>query len=514
MDGENPSFSWANSWLYRGQPSAFRKKAAYACDITYGTNNEYGFDYLRDNLAVRPEELTQRKPNFAIIDEVDSILIDEARTPLIISGPTDDKSELYNAADNIVRFFNEDHYELEEESRSVTLNDAGYDKAEELLGEKGLVQAGSLYDSENLEIMHHVSQALKAHILFQKDRDYIVKNGKVVLIDEFTGRMMDGRRFSDGLHQAIEAKEKVDILPENQTLSSVTFQNYFRLYNKLSGMTGTAETEAAEFKESFELKVVSIPTNLPVQRVDEDDALYMTKKDKFKAIVAEITEAQKNGRPVLVGTASIERSEELSKVLKAQKIKHNVLNARYHEEEAHIVAQAGRIGSVTISTNMAGRGTDIQLGGSFEMRAETEIDPSVSDADRTAQEEALLKEVEAEKAQVIEAGGLYVIGTERHESRRIDNQLRGRSGRQGDKGRSRFYLSLEDDLLRIFGGDKLKALLSRVGMEEGEALEDRMLSKAIIRAQKKVEQKNYEARRQLMKYDDIINEQRSLVFLP
>jgi len=495
-----------------GNLAPTEKKEAYSCDITYGTNNEYGFDYLRDNLAVRPQELTQRKPHFAIIDEVDSILIDEARTPLIISGPTDDKSDLYNAADSIVRFFDETHYELEEESRSVTLNDAGYDKAEDLLSEKGLVTAGSLYDSDNLEIMHHVSQALKAHILFQKDRDYIVKNNKVVLIDEFTGRMMDGRRFSDGLHQAIEAKEKVDILPENQTLSSVTFQNYFRLYDKLSGMTGTAETEAAEFKESFELAVINIPTNLPVQRLDEDDALYMTKKDKFKAIINEITEAQANKRPVLVGTASIERSEELSKVLTAQKIKHNVLNARYHEEEANIVAQAGRLGAVTISTNMAGRGTDIQLGGSVEMRADEEINPNSSDTEKEKQLEIIKQEVETEKRKVIEAGGLYVIGTERHESRRIDNQLRGRSGRQGDKGRSRFYLSLDDDLLRIFGGDKLKALLSRVGMEEGEALEDRMLSRAIVRAQKKVEQKNYEARRQLMKYDDIINEQRSVVF--
>ncbi|MEM6603655.1 MAG: preprotein translocase subunit SecA, partial [Pseudomonadota bacterium] len=488
------------------------KKQAYLCDITYGTNNEYGFDYLRDNLAIRTEDLAQRQPHYAIIDEVDSILIDEARTPLIISGPTDDKSDLYHAANNIVLHFKEEHYELDEESKSVTLNDDGYDLAENLLQEKGIMTSGHLYDNENLEVIHHVTQALKAHILFQKDRDYIVKNKKVILIDEFTGRMMDGRRFSDGLHQALEAKENVDIQPENQTLSSVTFQNYFRLYDKLSGMTGTAETEASEFKESFGLKVVQIPTNLPVQRHDENDALYMTREEKVRAIIEDIVAAREAGRPVLVGTTSIERSEELSKSLKKEKIKHQVLNARYHEQEAQIIAQAGRLGAVTISTNMAGRGTDIQLGGSLEMRIATEIDPSLSDAKKQEKIKALEKEVEAEKQKVIAAGGLYVIGTERHESRRIDNQLRGRSGRQGDKGRSRFFLSLEDDLLRIFGGDKLKNLLSRVGMEKGDALEDRMLSKAIIRAQKKIEQKNYEARRQLMKYDDIINEQRSIIF--
>ena len=495
-----------------GDLSPAQKKQAYASDITYGTNNEYGFDYLRDNLTVNKADLAQRTPNFAIIDEVDSILIDEARTPLIISGPTDDKSDLYLSVDALVRLFHKEHYDLDEESKTVTLNDKGYDRAEELLQEKGIMQTGVLYDNDNLMIIHHLTQALRAHILFVKDRDYIIKDNKVILIDEFTGRMMDGRRFSDGLHQALEAKEHVPIQPENQTLSSVTFQNYFRLYQKLSGMTGTADTEEAEFKESFGLEVVQIPTNLPVQRIDDEDALYMSVKDKYKAIVQEIKAAQAVGRPVLVGTASIERSEQLSEFLTKEQIPHQVLNARYHAQEASIIAQAGRLGAVTISTNMAGRGTDIQLGGSVEMRIANEIPEDITEQERQFLEEKIRTEVELEKTKVMEAGGLYVIGTERHESRRIDNQLRGRSGRQGDKGRSRFYLSLEDDLLRIFGGDKLKSLLKKVGMEEGDALEDKMLSRAIVRAQKKVEQKNYDARRHLMKYDNIINEQRSVVF--
>lgn len=495
-----------------GDLSPAQKKQAYACDITYGTNNEYGFDYLRDNLTVNKADLAQRTQNFAIIDEVDSILIDEARTPLIISGPTDDKSDLYLSVDALVRLFNKDHYDLDEESKTVTLNDKGYDRAEELLQEKGIMQSGALYDNDNLMIIHHLTQALRAHILFVKDRDYIIKDDKVILIDEFTGRMMDGRRFSDGLHQALEAKEHVPIQPENQTLSSVTFQNYFRLYNKLSGMTGTADTEEAEFKESFGLEVVQIPTNLPVQRIDDEDALYMSVTDKYKAIVQEIKAAQAIGRPVLVGTASIERSEQLSEFLTKEQIPHQVLNARYHAQEASIIAQAGRLGAITISTNMAGRGTDIQLGGSVEMRIANEIPEDATPEERLLLEEKIRAEVEIEKTKVMEAGGLYVIGTERHESRRIDNQLRGRSGRQGDKGRSRFYLSLEDDLLRIFGGDKLKSLLKKVGMEDGDALEDKMLSRAIVRAQKKVEQKNYDARRHLMKYDNIINEQRSIVF--
>lgn len=497
-----------------GDFGAVNKKEAYESDITYGTNNEFGFDYLRDNLAVRASDLAQRKPNFAIIDEVDSILIDEARTPLIISGPTDDKSELYFAADEIIRHLDKTHFELDEESRSVTLNENGFDKVEELLAERGLVKEGSnnLYSTDNLEIMHHVTQALKAHYLFSKDKDYIVKNDKLILIDEFTGRMMDGRRFSDGLHQALEAKESVSIQPENQTLSSVTFQNYFRLYDKLSGMTGTADTEAAELKECFRLGVIQVPTNLPIQRIDAEDALYVGKVDKYKAIIEEIKEAKKIGRPVLVGTASIERSEELSEFLKKESIPHQVLNARYHEQEADIIAEAGRLGAITISTNMAGRGTDIQLGGCLEVREKREIPEDASDEERNRLIKKIKSEIEEEKKKVIEVGGLYVIGTERHESRRIDNQLRGRAGRQGDKGRSRFFLSLDDDLLRIFGGDKLKSLLKVMGMQEGNALEDKMLSKAIVRAQKKVEQKNYEARRQLMKYDDIINEQRSIVF--
>lgn len=489
------------------------KIKAYQADITYGTNNEFGFDYLRDNLAMHKSELAQKIHHFAVIDEVDSILIDEARTPLIISGPSEDKTALYTSLDILIQDILPEHYDLDEENKAISLNDVGYDFAEELLQKQNILKPGeTLYANHNIMIAHHLSQALKAHILFIKDKDYIVKNGSVMLIDEFTGRIMDGRRLSDGLHQAIEAKEKVAIQPENQTLSSVTFQNYFRLYEKLSGMTGTALTEAAEFKESFGLEVVEIPTNRPIQRIDEEDALFVSVEKKYDAIVHEIQEAQKKGQPVLVGTASIERSEDLSKRLKKEKIKHQILNARYHEQEANIVAQAGRLGAVTISTNMAGRGTDIQLGGSAEMRIQSEISENASDGEHQKLVKKIQKEVNLEKEKVLEAGGLLVIGTERHDSRRIDNQLQGRSGRQGDPGKSRFYLSFEDDLLRVFGGEKLRSLFLKMGLEEDQALENKMLTSTIIRTQKKVEQRNYDARRNLMKFDDIMNEQRSVIF--
>lgn len=495
------------------EPQSPEKIDAYQADITYGTNNEFGFDYLRDNLAMHKDDLVQKQHHFAVIDEVDSILIDEARTPLIISGPSEDKTDLYAKLDALVLNLKPEHYELDEENKNISLNDHGYDFSEKLLQKEGLISEGeTLYSNHNIMISHHLSQALKAHKLFTKDKDYIVKNDNVLLIDEFTGRIMDGRRFSDGLHQAIEAKEHVTIQPENQTLSSVTFQNYFRLYDKLSGMTGTAQTESAEFKESFGLDVVEIPTNKPILRIDEEDALFVSTEKKYDAIVAEVKEAQKNGQPVLVGTASIERSEDLSKRLKKEKIKHQILNARYHEQEASIVAQAGRLGAVTISTNMAGRGTDIQLGGSAEMRIQNEVDPNISETEKEAQIKKIHAEVAKEKEKVLAAGGLLVIGTERHDSRRIDNQLRGRSGRQGDPGKSRFYLSFEDDLLRVFGGEKLRNLFQKIGLEEDQALENKMLTSTIVRTQKKVEQRNYDARRNLMKFDDIMNEQRSVVF--
>jgi preprotein translocase subunit SecA len=495
------------------EPKSQEKFDAYRADITYGTNNEFGFDYLRDNLSMDKKDLMQRRPYYAVVDEVDSILIDEARTPLIISGPSDDKTELYHQLNLLVLKLNAEHYDLDEEHKAISLNDKGYDIAEELLRTENLLPEGeSLYDSHNILITHHLLQALKAHKLFFKNKDYIVKNDTVMLIDEFSGRIMDGRRLSDGLHQAIEAKENVTIQPENQTLLSVTFQNYFRLYEKLSGMTGTAQTEATEFKESFNLEIVEIPTNNPVLRIDEEDVLFISVNKKYEAIVAKIKEAQANGQPILVGTASIERSEELSRYLTKENITHQILNARYHEQEANIVAQAGRFGAVTISTNMAGRGTDIQLGGSAEMRIKNEVSADLSEDERTLAIAKIHAEVEAEKQKVIQAGGLLVIGTERHDSRRIDNQLRGRSGRQGDPGRSIFYLSFEDDLLRIFGGDKLRNLFQKMGLEEDQTLRHKMLSNTIIRTQKKVEQRNYDARRSLMKFDDIMNEQRSVVF--
>ncbi|MXQ08296.1 preprotein translocase subunit SecA [Alphaproteobacteria bacterium GH1-50] len=497
--------------VYPQQPED-EKKAAYACDITYATNNELGFDYLRDNMKMQLSEMAQRGHYFAIVDEVDSILIDEARTPLIISGPAQDRSELYITIDKIIPELLEEHFTLDEKTRNVTYTDEGNEFLEERLHGAGLLpEDHTLYDPESTTIVHHVNQGLRAHKLFQKDKDYIVRDNQVVLIDEFTGRMMPGRRLSDGLHQAIEAKEGVAIQPENVTLASVTFQNYFRLYEKLAGMTGTASTEAEEFQEIYGLGVVEIPTNKPVARVDEDDQIYRTADEKYKAIVQEIKAANERGQPVLVGTTSIERSEFLSGLLQAENVPHNVLNARQHEQEAQIVADAGKPDAVTIATNMAGRGTDIQLGGNVEMRV-----MQAMAADPEADPEALRNRIEAEvagdKAKVLEAGGLYVLATERHESRRIDNQLRGRSGRQGDPGRSSFYLSLEDDLMRIFGSERLDKVLSTLGMQEGEAIKHPWVNKSLERAQAKVEGRNFDIRKQLLKFDDVMNEQRKVIF--
>lgn len=488
------------------------RRAAYDCDITYATNNELGFDYLRDNMKYERAQMVQRPFNFAIVDEVDSILVDEARTPLIISGPTDDKSELYMQVHAVVLQLNDGDYEKDEKSRQVTLTEDGTEKAERLLEGAGLLTGSNLYDYENTLVVHHLDQALKANVMFKRDIDYIVKEGKVIIIDEFTGRMMDGRRWSNGLHQAVEAKEGVDIEPENQTLATITFQNYFRMYPKLSGMTGTAATEAGEFHEIYKLNVVEIPTNLPVQRIDEDDQFYKNTQDKFGAIAKTIREANERGQPVLVGTVSIEKSELLSEFLQKENVKHSVLNARFHESEARIVAQAGRFGSVTIATNMAGRGTDIQLGGNFEFRLEDELRDVAEGPGRDVAIEALKAEIAAEKAKVVEAGGLFVLATERHESRRIDNQLRGRSGRQGDPGLSRFYLSLDDDLLRIFGSETLFSRMMNSSLEDGEAIGGKWLSKAIETAQRKVEARNYDIRKQLVEYDDVMNDQRKVIY--
>ncbi len=489
-----------------------QRKEAYNCDITYGTNNEYGFDYLRDNMKHSVPEMLQRGHAYAIIDEIDSILIDEARTPLIISGPTDDRSEFYQTIDTIIPRIAGDGYEVDEKSRSATFNEAGNEQIEQILRDQDLLKGESLYDIENVTIVHHINQALKAHKLYVRDKDYIVKNNQVVLIDEFTGRMMDGRRLSDGLHQAIEAKEQVDIQPENQTLASVTLQNYFRLYEKLSGMTGTAETEASEFHDIYKLEVLVIPTNKPIQRIDEEDVIYRTEREKFGAIIKEIQICQQAGQPVLVGTVSIEKSEQLSEALGGAGIEHQVLNARYHEQEASIVAQAGVPGTVTIATNMAGRGTDIQLGGNIEMRHELEIPEGATEAEADKIKALIEEEVSLLKQQALAAGGLYVLGTERHESRRIDNQLRGRTGRQGDPGRSKFYLSTEDDLMRIFGGDRLKNMMGKMGWEEGENLTNRFMTKAVERAQAKVETRNFDIRKNLLKYDDVMNDQRKTIF--
>lgn len=536
------------------------RRAAYACDITYATNNELGFDYLRDNMKYRRTEMSQRGHAFAIVDEVDSILVDEARTPLIISGPLADKSELYNAIDKLVPGLGEDDFEIDEKQRSANFTESGSETLEAILAQAGLIEEGTdLYDVENVQIVHHMNQALRAHKLFQKDKDYIVRNDEVVIIDEFTGRMMPGRRFSDGLHQALEAKERVRINPENQTLASVTFQNYFRLYDKLAGMTGTASTEAAEFGEIYGLEVVEIPTNVPVARIDDHDEVYRTFEEKYRAIAALIADCSRRGQPILVGTTSIEKSELLSAMLsdkksvaaiadklleqaersdksekelaaflretaewlkervknvkaKEQAIVHKVLNARFHEQEALIVAQAGVPGAVTIATNMAGRGTDIQLGGNADMRILQELGELEAGPERSAREAAIRQEVASLKQQALDAGGLYVVGTERHESRRIDNQLRGRSGRQGDPGHSKFFLSLQDDLMRIFGSDRMDGMLQKLGLKEGEAIIHGWINKALEKAQQKVEARNLDMRKNLLKYDNVMNDQRKVVF--
>uniref|UniRef100_UPI002494BE97 preprotein translocase subunit SecA n=1 Tax=Roseobacter litoralis TaxID=42443 RepID=UPI002494BE97 len=488
------------------------KRVAYASDITYATNNELGFDYLRDNMKSELDQIYQKQHNFAIVDEVDSILIDEARTPLIISGPSQDRSEMYKTVDVVIPQVSDEHFELDEKTRNVTFTDEGNEFLEEILHAQGLLEEGqSLYDPESTTVVHHVNQGLRAHKLFQRDKDYIVRDDNIVLIDEFTGRMMPGRRLSDGLHQAIEAKEGVDIKPENITLASVTFQNYFRLYDKLSGMTGTALTEAEEFMEIYGLGVVEVPTNKPIARVDEDDQVYRTAREKYEAMLEKIKDSNAKGQPVLVGTTSIEKSEMLSNMLKEAGITHNVLNARQHEQEAQIVADAGKYGAVTIATNMAGRGTDIQLGGNVDLQV---MNALTEDPD--ADPEALRASIEAqhadEKAKVLAAGGLYVLASERHESRRIDNQLRGRSGRQGDPGRSSFFLSLEDDLMRIFGSERLEKVLKTLGLKEGEAIVHPWVNKSLERAQSKVEGRNFDIRKQLLKFDDVMNEQRKVIF--
>ncbi len=540
------------------------RKVAYACDVTYATNNELGFDYLRDNMKMDKGEMVQRDHWFAIVDEVDSILIDEARTPLIISGPLEDRADLYQAVDSVIPTLGAEDFELDEKQRQVSLTEVGNERVEAQLAERGLMK-GSLYDIENVSLVHHINSALKAHKLFQRDRDYIVKGGQVVIIDEFTGRMMPGRRYSEGLHQALEAKENVEIQPENQTLASITFQNYFRLYKKLGGMTGTASTEANEFLDIYGLEVVEIPTNLPVSRVDEDDEIYRTAQEKYAAIVQTIADCSRRGQPILVGTVSIEKSEQLSELLKDRKyiqqlgrnalaladklkspkeqelkdylsemgaylvelgsakgngdpVPHKVLNARYHEQEAGIVAQAGVPGAVTIATNMAGRGTDIQLGGNVEaslkewLAAEKEAGREPAETDIEDKRKQIQAQVAAQKKKALEAGGLYVLATERHESRRIDNQLRGRSGRQGDPGRSKFYLSLEDDLMRIFGSNRMDSVLKTLGLQEGEAITHPWMNKSLEMAQKKVEARNFDIRKQILKYDDVMNDQRKVIF--
>ncbi len=497
--------------VYPQQPDD-EKAAAYACDVTYATNNELGFDYLRDNMKSELSQLTQKQHHFAIVDEVDSILIDEARTPLIISGPAQDRSEMYRQIDKIIPELLEEHYTLDEKSKQATFTDEGNDFLEERLSAAGLLPDGqTLYDPESSTMVHHLSQGLKAHKMFQRDKDYIVRENEVVLIDEFTGRMMVGRRLSDGLHQAIEAKEGASIKAENVTLASVTFQNYFRLYEKLGGMTGTALTEAEEFMEIYGLGVVEVPTNRPIARKDDHDQVYRTAREKFEGIVKEIKAANETGQPILVGTTSIEKSEYLAQLLKAEEITFNVLNARQHEQEAQIIADAGKLGAVTIATNMAGRGTDIKLGGSVEFKIMQAIaaDP---DADPEAIRQKLVEEHTADEQAVKDAGGLFVLATERHESRRIDNQLRGRSGRQGDPGRSAFFLSLEDDLMRIFGSERLDKVLSSLGMKDGEAIVHPWVNKSLERAQAKVEGRNFDIRKQLLKFDDVMNEQRKVIF--
>ena len=487
------------------------RRQAYAADVTYGTNNEFGFDYLRDNMKYDLEAMVQRSFNYAIVDEVDNILVDEARTPLIISGPTEDSSELYITLDKFIPKLIDEDYEKDEKARAVTLTDAGVEHIEAILGAAGLMKSESLYDIDNVTVLHYVNQALRAHKLFARDTDYIVKDDKVLIIDEFTGRMMEGRRFSEGLHQALEAKEQVTIEQENQTLASITFQNYFRLYPKLAGMTGTAATEASEFADIYKLDVAIIPTNLPMIRDDEDDEVYRTAEEKYDAILGLIEDCRERGQPVLVGTVSIEKSETLAARLTKQKVPHNVLNARYHEQEAYIIAQAGQFGAVTIATNMAGRGTDIQLGGHAEMRCQDEAG-ELEDEARAARIAEIRGAVAHQKERVLAAGGLHIIGTERHESRRIDNQLRGRSGRQGDPGSSKFFLSLEDDLMRIFGSERMDGMLRKLGLKPGEAIIHTWINKALEKAQQKVEARNFEIRKNLLKFDDVMNDQRKNIY--
>jgi preprotein translocase subunit SecA len=489
------------------------RRKAYACDVTYGTNNELGFDYLRDNMKYERAQMVQRGHNYAIVDEVDSILVDEARTPLIISGPLEDRSEMYNTVDALIVQLVPEDYEIDEKQRTAIFTEGGTEKVEDMLKAQDLLKGESLYDVENVALVHHVNNALKAHRLFQHDKDYIVRNGEIVIIDEFTGRMMPGRRYSEGLHQALEAKEHVAIQPENQTLASITFQNYFRMYEKLAGMTGTAATEAEEFGNIYGLEVIEVPTNLPVIRQDEDDEVYRTVEEKYKAIVAEIREASGKGQPMLVGTTSIEKSELLAERLRKEGVKNfQVLNARYHEQEAYIVAQAGVPGAVTIATNMAGRGTDIQLGGNPDMRIRQELADMPDGPEREEKERAIRADVQRLKEKAIAAGGLYVLASERHESRRIDNQLRGRSGRQGDPGRSKFYLSIQDDLMRIFGSDRMDGMLKTLGLKEDEAIIHPWINKALEKAQKKVEARNFDIRKNLLKYDDVMNDQRKVIF--
>ncbi|MBZ3693312.1 preprotein translocase subunit SecA [Phyllobacterium calauticae] len=489
------------------------RSTAYAADITYATNNELGFDYLRDNMKYERAQMVQRGHNYAIVDEVDSILVDEARTPLIISGPLDDRSDFYNLIDTFILPLEPVDYEIDEKQKTAIFTEEGTEKLENLLKAAGHLKGEGLYDIENVAVVHHVNNALRAHKLFQRDKDYIVRNDEIVIIDEFTGRMMPGRRFSEGLHQALEAKEHVTIQPENQTLASITFQNYFRMYNKLAGMTGTASTEAEEFGNIYGLEVTEIPTNNPVKRIDEDDEVYRTVEEKYKAIVRDIHEARAKGQPVLVGTTSIEKSEQLAERLRKEGFKDfQVLNARYHEQEAYIVAQAGVPGAITIATNMAGRGTDIQLGGNFEMRVKHELADMAEGEERKSKEAAIRDDIARLKEKALAAGGLYVLATERHESRRIDNQLRGRSGRQGDPGRSKFFLSLQDDLMRIFGSERMDGMLQKLGLKEDEAIVHPWINKALEKAQKKVEARNFDIRKNLLKYDDVMNDQRKVIF--
>ncbi len=480
------------------------RKEMYDCDITYGTNNEFGFDYLRDNLKAQKKNIVQRGHNFCIVDEVDSILIDESRTPLVISGATEDKTNLYNTVDRLIPFLDQDDYEIDEQSKSANLTEEGNDKAEKILSERNIIKSKSLYDIENVAVVHHINQALRAHKLFEKDRDYIVKSGQIIIVDEFTGRTMEGRRYGDGLHQAIEAKENVAIQSESQTMASITYQNYFRLYEKISGMTGTAMTESEEFADIYNLSVFEVPTNAPIVRIDNDDEIYRTSDEKYDAIIRQVTECNEKNQPVLIGTTSIEKSEIISKKLKQNKILHEVLNAKFHEQEAKIIANAGEPSAVTIATNMAGRGTDIQLGGNLDFAKSNE-----KNLDNLSHLEERIQE---RKNRVIDSGGLYVIGSERHESRRIDNQLRGRSGRQGDPGETKFFLSLEDDLMRIFGSDKMDSVLKSLGLKEGESIKHAWISKALERAQKKVEGRNFDIRKTLLKFDDVLNDQRKTIF--